>query len=180
MQSPFPPLKEKQSKIISRQTILITMAGKILRLTSLSILFAGSAAIVFAAITLVKLGQSKGLTVSAAAAANAPVFLYFSKIAAGAAVVLLLAEAIDSFFTSKFTQPKIFQYIATAACCLCAFNFAFVIAPEMEYLLPYVTSNAGIRTSFHGLHETSRLLFSGIILFAWVSLVLPAFFEKKD
>jgi TRAP-type C4-dicarboxylate transport system permease small subunit len=179
MQSPSPPLKAVDRQIVSKRTI-IALAGKVLRLTSLSILFAGSAGIVFAAVTLIQIGQSNGLPVSTSALANAPIFLYFSKIAAGAAVALLLAEAIDSFVTSKFTQPKIFQYISTAACCLCAFNFAFVVAPEMEYLLPFVKNNVSIGHSFHGLHETSRLLFMGMILFSWVSLILPVFFEKKD
>ncbi len=154
--------------------------GKILRITSLAILFAGSAAIVFAAITLVKMGQAKGLSISEAATVNAPIFLQFSKIAAGAAVLLLLSEAIDSFYTVKFTQNKIIQYIATALCCLCAFNFAFVIAPEMEHLLPYVVSNADIQKSFHNLHEISRLVFAGTIFFAWMSIVIPIFYETQN
>ena len=180
MQSPSPPLKKTESKTINSKAIFIAKLGVILRLTSLSILFAGSAAIVFAAITLVKIGEAKGLTIAQAATANAPIFLHFSKVTAIAAVLLLLAEAIDSFFIIKYTQTKIIQYIATAACCLCAFNFAFVIAPEMERLLPYVASNEGIRLAFHSLHETSRIVFSGIILFAWISLILPVFYEAKS
>ncbi len=167
-----PTLIIKQN--IARFTFLLKL-GKILRLTSLSILFAGSAAIVFAAITLVKAAQANGLSVSAAATANAPIFLHYSKVVAVTAVVLLIAEAVDSFFTQKYTKFKLIQYVATTICCLCAFNFAFVIAPEMQYLLPYIHSLNGIQDAFQNLHETSRILFSGIILFAWLSLIMPAF-----
>ncbi len=180
MQAPFPPLTKKKSPITNRKLAWLEKPGKILRLSSLSVLFAGSAAIVLAAITLVKAGVAGGLTVSAAAAANAPIFLIFAKVAAGAAALLLLAEAIDSLSNGKFTQSKIIQYIASAACCLCAFHFAFSIAPEMETLLPQIADHASARNSFHALHESSRLFFSGIILFAWLSLILPVFFEKKD
>jgi hypothetical protein len=177
MQSPFPPLKKTDSK---KSLNLIAKFGLGIRITSLAVLFGGSASIVFAAITLVKAGMANGLSVTQAATANAPIFLNYSKVTAIAAVALLLAEAIDSFFTTKFDQPKIMQYVATAACCLCAFNFAFVIAPEMEHLLPYVLTNDGIRQSFHSLHETSRLLFSGVIIFAWIALILPVVYDKKN
>lgn len=152
--------------------------GAILRLTSLSILFAGSSAIVFAAVTLVKVAEAKGVPVSTAATANAPIFLYFSKVVAVATMALLIAEALDSFSTRRFSKFKLAQYIATTFCCLCAFNFAFVVSPEMEHLLPYIQSSTGVQEAFHSLHETSRLLFGGIILFSWLSLIFPVFHNE--
>ena len=154
--------------------------GKVLRLTSLSVLFAGCAAIVFAAITLVKIGEAKGMTITAAATANAPIFLHFSKVVAATGVILLIAEAMDSFVNPNLTRPKIIQYIATALCCLCAFSFAFFVAPQMEQMLSSLPGNASIQQSFHSLHETSRILFSGIIIFAWVSLIVPVLYETKS
>jgi uncharacterized protein YybS (DUF2232 family) len=146
------PLKsspsEKTNSKAKIDAALIAKLGAILRLSSLAVLFAGSAAIVFAAITLVKIGEAKGLTVSAAATANAPIFLHFAKVTSIAAVLLLIAEVIDNYFTPKITRLKIIQYIATGACCLCVFAFSFVIAPQMMQLLPDVASNKEARQSF--------------------------------
>jgi hypothetical protein len=156
---------------------LLLRIGALIRLSSLSLLFAGSAAIVFAAITLVKAGEAHGLTVSQAAAANAPIFIQYGKVVAAVGVLLLIAEAIDSFCTRRLSKLKLSQYIASALCCLCAFIFAFVCAPMMDHLLPYISTDTQAHENFHRLHESSRLLFSGMILCAWTSLILPIFGE---
>ena len=158
---------------------LLLKLGALIRLTSLSLLFAGSAAIVFAAITLVKTGEAHGLSVSQAASANAPVFIQYSKVVAAACVALLMAEAIDSFFTRHLTKLKLSQYIASALCCLCGFIFALIIAPHMDQLLPYINMDPQAHESFQHLHHYSRFLFSGMILFAWASLVMPVFFSMN-
>ncbi len=174
---PSPTLIVEQSRT---KFAFILKIGAILRVTSLSILFAGCSAIVFAAITLVKAAEAKGVAASVAATTNAPVFLNFSKIIAIAGVALLIAEAADSFFSRRYTRFKLVQYIATAVCCLCAFNFAFVVSPEMEHLLPYIHNSVGIHEAFQNLHESSRLLFGGIILFAWISLIMPVFQNHEN
>ena len=173
-----PAIEKKEHRVIN--IAFLAKLGEILRLTSLAILFAGSAAIVFAAITLVKIGEAKGLSVSAAATANAPIFLHFSKVIIFSSIILLLSQAIDSFSSGKFDKGKILQYITSALCCICAFAFAFVIAPEMDNLLPQVANNAEIRQSFHNLHEMSRIMFAGIIIFAWLSLILPIFYKVDE
>ncbi len=168
------PIEESN---IAKTGFLFKLA-KIMRLTSLSILFAGSAAIVFAAITLVKAAEAKGMTVSAAATANAPIFLHFSKVLAVVGVILLISEAADTLSIKKYTKTKLIQYAATALCCLCAFVFAFSIAPQMQDLLPSIASNLDAQKAFHTLHETSRALFSGVIIFAWLSLIMPVFYAS--
>ncbi len=149
--------------------------GKIIRLTSLSVLFGGSISIVLAAITLVKAGVAKGLTVSEAAMNNAPVFIVFSKVIAVVCVALLLAEVIDSVFKRPYTKLKLAQYTASILCCICGFIFAFYTAPLMEHLLTLINQDPAAHETFHSLHESSRLLFSGIIVFAWIALILPIF-----
>lgn len=148
---------------------------KIIRLTSLSVLFAGSASIVLAAITLVKAGEAKGLTVSQAAAANAPVFIVFSKVIAVACIALLIAEVVGGILKPQHTKLKRVQYLASALCCVCGFIFAFYTAPLMDHLLAMINQDPAAHETFHQLHESSRLLFVGIISFAWISLILPVF-----
>lgn len=154
---------------------LLLRLGALIRLSSLSLLFAGSVAIVFAAVVMVKAGEAQGLTAAQAASANAPIFIQFSKIVAGACVALLIAEAIDSFFTRHLVRLKLTQYVASVLCCLFGFIFAFVAAPLMEHLLVSINVDPQAHQSFRQLHELSRVLFSGMILFAWISLILPVF-----
>lgn len=143
-------------------------------------LFAGSAAIVFAAITLVKAGEAHGLSVTEAATANAPVFLAFGKVTAISAALLLVAEGLDAFILKNFSRAKIARYTASILCCLCAFAFSFVIAPAMDNLLPGIANNPEMKESFQQLHKVSRMCFSGVIIFSWLSLVLPCFYQAKD
>ena len=155
--------------------IVLTKMGTIIRLTALSLLFAGSIAVVFVAVTLVKAGEAKGLTVAEAASANAPVFIEFSKLIAASCISLLIAEAIDSFSTRHFSRLKLIQYALSAFCCLCGFTFALVLAPMMNQLLDSINYDVHSYETFRALHQSSRFIFSGIILFAWLSLILPIF-----
>lgn len=153
----------------------------ILRLISLSILSGGSAAIVFAAVTLVKAAQAQGVPTPEAAAANAPVFVHFSKVVLGAGIMLLLAEAVD--FATRRTRSKLVvsRYAASLLCVATTMVFALGIVPPMAELLPLMKAQSGmaagevarIHASFHSLHEISRMVFSGTILLAFVSLILP-------
>jgi hypothetical protein len=148
--------------------------GKFLRTISLALLFGGSSAIVFAAIVLVKAAQAKGVPVPEAAAANAPVFIHFSKIALGSALVLLLSEVID-LFTAEKTKLTVARYATSAVCIVSACVFALVIVPPLDALLPVINTDPTAHKSFHDMHELSRAVFGVTIFSALLSLVLPIF-----
>ena len=148
--------------------------SKILRTISLALLFGGSAATVFAAIVLVKAAQAKGVPVPEAAAANAPVFIHFSKVALGSAIVLLLSEVM-ALFSSPTTKLTVVRYASSALCIVSAVVFALVIVPPLDALLPVINTDPTAHKSFHDLHELSRAVFGVTIFSALISLVLPLF-----
>ncbi|MBX9692672.1 MAG: hypothetical protein K2Z81_09835 [Cyanobacteria bacterium] len=152
----------------------MSKVNKILRLVSLSILFGGSAAVVFVAVILVKAAVAKGIPVSQAAATNAPAFIEFSKVAAGAAIALLIAEAIN-FATQAKSKLTNARYIASFLCVVATFVFAFAIVPPMKALQPYIGDDEAKAQEFHKLHEVSRGVFGGTILFALFALAFSAF-----
>lgn len=149
--------------------------SRIVRLVALALLFGGSSAVVFAAITLVKAATAAGVPVSEAATANAPIFIQFSKIALGAGIGLLLAECLDFAMEKKPAKLTLARYAASLACVASTMVFAFVIVPPMESLLPSIKSDKRAHEKFHKMHETSRGVFAATILFALLALILPAF-----
>ncbi|MBY0550318.1 MAG: DUF4149 domain-containing protein [Candidatus Obscuribacterales bacterium] len=148
--------------------------SKLLRTVSLALLFGGSSAIVFAAIVLVKAAQAKGVPVPEAAATNAPIFIHFSKIALGSAVVLLLSEIMDLFRAEK-TKLTVARYATSAVCIVSACVFALVIVPPLDALLPVINTDPTAHKSFHDMHELSRAVFGVTIFSALLSLILPIF-----
>lgn len=152
----------------------MTSISKILRLIALSILFGGSAAIVFSAITLVKAAEAQGIPVAQAAATNAPLFIHFSTIALVAGCALLLAECLDYASHRRLTKGLIVRYSVSLLCTATTMVFAFGIVPPMQELLPAIASDPKAHEAFHKLHEMSRMVFGSTILLALVSLVIPA------
>jgi hypothetical protein len=149
--------------------------GRILRTISLAILFGGSAAVVFAAITLVKAAEARGVPVPEAAAANAPLFIHYAKINLAAGVVLLIGEALDYAKRRLWNRATMAQYACSILCVVSTMIFALAIVPPMERLLPEITKSETAHAEFNGLHKTSRIIFGATILLALTSLILPVF-----
>lgn len=152
----------------------ISVTSKILRLVALALLFGGSAAIVFAAITLVKAAQAHGIPVAEAAGTNAPLFIQFSKVALGAGFALLAAECLDFAMHKQTDKLTIARYVSSLLCVATTMVFAFGIVPPLEELRPRIKTDEAAHAEFHKLHEVSRMVFGGTILLALVSLVIPA------
>lgn len=149
--------------------------SKVLRSLSLAFLTGGSAAVVFAAVVLVKAATAKGVPMAEAAAVNAPVFIQYSKVALGAAAILGVAEILDFVKNTNKTKIDFSRYLFSALSIVAVCVFSLVIVPPMEKLLPDLVAN---HEQFHHLHEQSRAVFGASMLFAFVSLLLPIF--KKE
>lgn len=154
--------------------------GRILRTLSLAILFGGSAIIVFAAIVLVKYATSHGLSTAEAAFNNAPLFIQYSKVMLGAAVVLLLGEGLDYAKRRDWSKLTIAQYTTSLLCVITAMIFSLGFVPPMEALLPNLKTDPQAHKMFTDLHESSRIIFGGSILFALASLILPIFGALRE
>lgn len=158
---------------------IMQKTSEILRLISLSILFGGSAAVVFVAIVLVKAAVAQGVPAHEAAGINAPAFIQFAKVVAGAAVMLLIAEglgfvAIQKGLVEK-TKTTFPRLGASLICAVTAFIFAFAIVPPMDEIRPLIKTDEAKAAEFKKLHDVSRGVFGATILFALISLVLPVF-----
>jgi len=153
---------------------LLYKTGRLIRFISLALLFGGSTACVFAAVTLVKAAVAQGIAVPQAAAANAPVFINFSRVALVAALFLLAAESIDFARAGKRDRLTLIRCLASLACVAATMIFALGIVPPMQELLALRQGSTEAAQKFHQLHEISRLVFSGTILFALISLVISA------
>ena len=152
----------------------------ILRVIALSILFGGSSTIIFAAITLVKAAEAKGVPVAQAAAANVPIFFGFSTIALVCAIILLAAESMDFAKRKQAGATTKARWATSALSVAATMVLAFGIIPPMKELIPMMKDNEQAHADFKKLHEASRGVFSAIILFALASLILPAFDSKRE
>jgi len=154
--------------------------SQLLRSIALSILFGGSAMIVFAVVTLVKAAVAKGIPVAEAATNNVPVFVHYSTIAVVCAVVLLIAESIDfakNKSASKITRARWATSLLTVAT---AMILSFGIMPLMKDLLPVLKTNDEAHQKFQQLHHASEGDIGAMILFALASMVLPIFERPKQ
>jgi hypothetical protein len=147
----------------------------ILRLISLSILFAGSASIVFAAVTLVKAATAQGVPVAQAAANNAPIFIHYARVALGASIFLLFSEGLSVALNSSRTMLTKARYASSLLCVAAVMIFSLGITPAMEQLQPAIATDEKAHAEFTKLHESSRIVFGASIFLALVSLLLPAF-----
>jgi hypothetical protein len=150
------------------------LLGKILRTISLAMLFGGSVAIVIAAITLVNAAKANGVPVPEAAAANAPVFITYSKINLAFGLLLMIGEGLDYANRRLWNKATIAQYACSLLCVASTMIFALGIVPPMERLLPHLKEETA-QKEFHHIHETSRAVFGATILLALTSLILPIF-----
>jgi hypothetical protein len=158
--------------------------ARILRLISLAMLFGGSTAIVFAAITLVAAAKAHGMPPLEAAATNAPVFIEFAKIAAIFAITLVISEAIEikgdlHSLEGRNHKWRMGRYAASIACAVCTFIFSFGIVPPMQQAMVKMKTNEAAHQEFDRMHKISRIVFSGTIAFALVSLIIPALGGRK-
>jgi len=146
-------------------------------------LFGGSTAIVFAAITLISAAKAQGIPVAEAASANAPLFIEFSKIALVFAITLVIAEAIeikgDLHNLEKGSRWHMGRYFSSIVCAICTFIFALAIVPQMQDVRVLMKTDASAYQQFQKLHKASTLIFSGTIVFALASLVLPVIYSKR-
>lgn len=153
---------------------------KIARTLSLVMLSGGSAAIVFAAVVLVKAATAKGIPVAEAATANAPLFIAYSRVALGSAVVLLVAEILDLITNKNKTGLSKVRYVSSIISITAAFAFALGIVPPLEELLPMIAQDPAAHEKFHKLHEMSRVIFGISILGAFASLLIPLFGKNEQ
>jgi hypothetical protein len=152
--------------------------SRILRQIALALLSGGSTAIVFSAITLVKAATAKGIPVAEAAATNSPLFIQYSKVAFVAALVLGIGELIGFLKNADRTKLDYAQLACSLGCIVAVCIFSFGIVPPMEHLLPDLGKVEEARQQFHALHKISEKVFGASILFAFISLIMPAF--KRD
>lgn len=158
--------------------------ARILRLISLAMLFGGSTAIVFAAITLVAAAKASGMNALDAAATNAPVFIEFSKVAAIFAIALVVAEAIEikgdlHSLEGRNHKWRMGRYFASIACAVCTFIFSFGVVPSMQQAMKDMKTNEVSHQNFDRMHKMSRIIFMGTIAFGLVSLIIPALGGRK-
>jgi predicted PurR-regulated permease PerM len=154
--------------------------GRILRTVALAILFGGSAAVVFSAVTLVREAVAEGLPRAEAAARNAPIFIHYAKVNLIAGVVLLIGEALDYAKRRLWNKSTIAQYTVSLLCVVTTMIFALALVPPMERALPHMKESEQARQEFHELHKVSQMVFGGTILLALASLVLPIFGALKE
>jgi cytosine/uracil/thiamine/allantoin permease len=143
-----------------------------LRLVTLSILFAGSAAIVYAAVILVNAASANGIPVAQAASANAPVFLEFSRGILISSIILFVCEWGHYRRNKEIRRADYARYVASFLCFVCTIIFSIAIVPNMEKVRPLMYQDAQAFQEFTRLHKVSRVVFGGTILFAFVSLIL--------
>jgi hypothetical protein len=154
--------------------------GRILRTVALAILFGGSAAIVFAAITLVRADVAAGIPRPEAAAHNAPIFIQYAKVNLAAGFVLLIGEALDYAKRRSWHKATIAQYACSLLCVITTMIFSFALVPPMDRTLPHLKDSEEARTEFHQMHDVSQKVFGATILLALASLILPIFGALKD
>jgi hypothetical protein len=154
--------------------------SQLLRCLALSILFGGSAMIVFAVVTLVKEATAKGIPVAEAATNNVPVFVHYSVIALICAVMLLAAESIDFAKNKPATKLMRARWATSLLTVATAMIFGFGIVPLMKDLLPLIKTNEEAHQKFEQLHHVSQADMGAMILFALASIVLPIFDKPKQ
>lgn len=150
-----------------------------MRTIALAILFGGSLAVVFTAVSLVKAATAAGEPVSEAAARNAPIFIQYAIVNLIAGFVLLIGEGLDYAKRRLWNRSTIAQYTCSLLCVATTMIFALGLVPPMKELLPTIKTNEQARQEFHKLHETSRIVFGGTMLLALASLILPIFGALK-
>jgi hypothetical protein len=151
----------------------------ILRVIALAFLFAGTASITFAAITLVTAAHAQGVPIPQAAATNAPMFYMFGTVVFVNAILLLLGEALDYAAERRLPGVVKARDASSLICVAAAMVLKFGIIAPMQQLSPQIKDSQEAHAAFTKFHEASRIDFSIIIVCALISLLLPAFDSKK-
>jgi hypothetical protein len=159
---------------------MLIMLIRVLRVISLAILCAGSIGFVWGAMSGVTAAHQAGVPVAAAAAANAPVFVEYSKGVLVLAILLLFVEFLDYVVDRKVDRARKLRYVSSVLCFISAAVLALVIVPRMSELIPDIATKDEAHAAFQSLHNQSRGLVGGIILFAFASIVIPLGFALYE
>ncbi len=151
-----------------------------IRLFVLAILFAGSAAIVYAAVILVHEATANGIPIAQAASTNAPVFIEFSRGILIACLVLFCCEWGHYRRNKELRRVDYARYAASFLCFVCTVVFSIAIVPNMEKVRPQMLQNTEAFQDFTRLHKLSRVFFGGTIMFAFLSLILTDIPDRKN
>jgi hypothetical protein len=159
----------------------------ILRVISLSFLFAGSTTMIFTAITLVKAGEAAGVPATQTAGVNAPMFYMFSIVMLVCGILLLLGEALDYAKERRLTPSIKARYASSLICVAAAMVYSFGIVPQMQQLHAAMKDSKAAEEqskaahrAFEQFHKASQMDMSVIIVCALVSLLLPGFESQKN
>jgi len=156
------------------------MLIRVLRVISLAILCAGSIGFIWAAVSGVTAAHQAGVPVAVAAAANAPVFVEYSKGVLVLAIFLLFVEFLDYLVDRKVNRARQLRYVSSALCFISAAVLSLLVVPRMSDLIPDIASKEEAHAAFQSLHNQSRGLVGGIIIFAFASIVIPLGFALYE
>lgn len=151
----------------------------ILRSISLAILGGGCIGVTVSAISLVKAAEAKGVTAAVAATANAPMFITFSNVMIGCAIVLFIGELIDLLIKKRMTKLMCTRFAASALAFTACFILSFAIIPPMKGMLGEIHATEQTEATWKKFHESARIIFGIIILSSMTSLCVPGF-EKRN
>ncbi len=149
------------------------------RLLALSIIFGGSVAIVFVVINIAKEGHAAGLDTATIGLANAPLFIHFSKLALGAAIVLLVSEIADFFTNPEKSKCTFARYATSAASAILVIVFALGLTAPMADLLPKLKTDAEVGAKFDKLHHISQPVLGAAIALAIASIAMSGKRKKS-
>ena len=150
----------------------------ILRTISLAILGGGCIGVTVSAISLVKAAEAKGVTAAVAATANAPMFITFSSLMLGCAVVLFVGELIDLLVRKKVTKLMATRFAASALAITACFILSFAIIPPMKGMLGEIHATEQTEATWKTFHESARIVFGIIILSSMTALCVPGFDKR--
>lgn len=152
-----------------------------MRVIALAFLSAGSASIVFAAISLVKAAVARGMPIAEAAAANVPIFYMFSTVVLICSCILFVAECID--FVMKLSPQSLLvklRYTMSMICVCCGLIWSLGIVPQMRDLNPRIKSDADAHEQFQKMHKMSEMDMSAVMVCALISLLLPGLEQRRS
>ena len=151
----------------------------ILRMISLAILSGGCIAVTVSAIALVTAAKAHGVTAAVAATANAPMFITFSSLMLGCAVVLLIGEVLDLLITKNMTRLTCTRFAASALSITACFILSFAIVPPMKAMIGEIHNSEQTESTWKTFHESSRIIFGIIILSSLTALCVPGFEKRR-
>ena len=153
----------------------MSILSYVLRVISLSFLFAGSTSAIFCAITLINAAKERGVPVAVAAGQNAPMFTMYSSVILICAGILLFAEALHYAKHRLLTPAVKARYATSLICVAAALVLKLGIIPQMDLLTVKMQTDPAAKAEFDKLHHASAIDFTVVIVTAMVSLLLPGF-----